>query len=277
MGGAVSIDGPGLQRLSGKYAVITGGNSGIGAATARLFAAEGARGVAILDIERPGADFRALAESLAREHGTEVFAVPCDVTQPDQVRAAFATIVGRFGRIDILVNSAGVLDFNASVLRTDDELWDRTVAINQSGVFYCCREALLQMEKQGEGAIVNVSSVAGISGNSGAAYSSSKHAVVGLTKNIAIQYTGTRIRCNVVCPGPTRTAMTTLRDDERDEDGLPKDPRFDREFTRICRRHVDSSVGFLDAEDQAKAILFFASDDAAAITGQWIQVDKGFY
>jgi NAD(P)-dependent dehydrogenase (short-subunit alcohol dehydrogenase family) len=199
------------------------------------------------------------------------------VTQPELVRAAFRTAIDRFGRLDVLVNSAGVLDYNSSVLRTSDELWDRTIAINQSGLFYCCREALLQMEKQGEGAIVNVSSVAGISGNSGAAYSSSKHAVVGLTKNIAIQYTGTGIRCNAICPGPTRTAMTELREDERGEDGLPKDERFDREFALVCQRHVDASVGFLEAADQAKAILFFASDDAKVITGQWIQVDKGFY
>jgi len=246
--------------------VITGGNSGIGAATARLFATEGARGIAILDIEIPGVDFGAVAESLRREHGVDAIAVPCDVAQPDEVRAAFAQVIERFGRIDVLVNSAGVLDFNASVLRTDDGLWDRTVAIN-----------LLQMEKQGRGAIVNVSSVAGIAGTSGAAYSSSKHAVVGLTKNIAIQCVGTGIRCNVVCPGPTRTRMTELREDECGEDGLPRDPRFDHEFARICRRHVDPSVGLLDPEDQAKAILFFASDDAAAITGQWIQVDKGFY
>jgi NAD(P)-dependent dehydrogenase (short-subunit alcohol dehydrogenase family) len=175
------------------------------------------------------------------------------------------------------VNSAGVLDYNASVLRTSDDLWDRTIAINQSGLFFCCREALLKMETQGSGAIVNVSSVAGISGNSGAAYSSSKHAVVGLTKNIAIEYTGTDIRCNCVCPGPTNTAMTELRDDQRGDDGLPNDPRFDVEFTHICQRHVDGSVGFLEAEDQAKAILFFASDESRAITGQWLQVDKGFY
>jgi NAD(P)-dependent dehydrogenase (short-subunit alcohol dehydrogenase family) len=264
-------------RLEGKYAVITGGNSGIGAATARLFVEEAVAGLAILDLDKPDADFQALARSLRTEHGCDVLAIACDVSQPDLVRVAFKTVVERFGRIDILVNSAGVLDHNASVLKTDDELWDRTIAINQSGLFYCCREALLQMESQSQGTIVNVSSVAGISGNSGAAYSSSKHAVVGLTKNIAIQYTGTDIRCNCVCPGPTKTAMTELRDDERGEDGLPKDPRFDREFTRICQRHVDGTVGFLAAEDQAKAILFFASDDAKAITGQWLQVDKGFY
>lgn len=267
-----------MKRVLGKYAIITGGNSGIGAATARLFAAEGAAGIAIFDLEKPGSDFRAVAESLTREYGTDATAVSCDVSRSELVCAAFKTAIERFGRIDIVVNSAGVLDFNSSVLRTSDDLWDRTVAINQSGVFFCCREALRQMEKQGEGAIVNVSSVAGISGNSGAAYSSSKHAVVGLSKNIAIQYTGTGIRCNTICPGRTLTAMNTQQSkDDVGEDGFPKDERFDREFARICHRHVDMSAGILKAADQAKAILFFASDEAAAITGQWIQVDKGFY
>lgn len=266
-----------MNRLSGKYAVITGGNSGIGAATARLFSEEGAAGVAILDIDMQNGKFSTYAEELADTYGTDAMAFHCDVTDPALVSHIFTLVVRRFGRIDICVNCAGVLDFNASTLNTSDALWDRTVAINQSGTFYCCREALRQMEKQKYGAIINVSSVAGISGNSGAAYSSSKHAVVGLSKNIAIQYTGTAIRCNTVCPGPTTTGMTILKPEETGPDGLPNDPRFDREFTKICHRHADTSVGFLEASDQAKAILFFASDDAAAITGQWLQVDRGFY
>lgn len=265
-----------MERMKGKYALITGGNSGIGAAAARLFAREGAAGIAILDLKRDGASFCAVADEL-RNMGVQSMAVACDVMQPDQVRSAVESVVEAFGRIDAAVHSAGVLDFNNSVLRTSDELWDTTVSINQTGVFYCCREVLRQMERQGEGAIVNVSSVAGISGNSGAAYSSSKHAVVSLSKNIAIQYTGTGIRCNTICPGPTMTGMTECKPEETAEDGLPNDPRFDREFTHICQRHVDGSIGFLDAEDQAKAILFFASDDAKAVTGQWLLVDKGFY
>lgn len=265
-----------MERMKGKYALITGGNSGIGAATARLFAKEGAAGIAILDLERDREQFQSLARELSAQ-GTQTMAIPCDVTSSEQVKAAVDQVVSAFGRIDAAVHCAGVLDFNSSVLRTSDELWDRTIAINQTGVFYCCREVLRQMERQGKGAIVNVSSVAGISGNSGAAYSSSKHAVVSLSKNIAIQYTGTGIRCNTVCPGPTTTAMTEVKPEMLGPDGLPNDPRFDTEFTHICQRHVDTSIGFLDAEDQAKAILFFVSDDARAITGQWLLVDKGFY
>lgn len=265
-----------MGRMNGKYALITGGNSGIGAATARLFAREGAAGIAILDIERAGEDFYVLERELSTQ-GVRSMAIPCDVTSSEQVRVAVERTVTAFGRIDASVHCAGVLDFNSSVLRTSDALWDRTVAINQTGVFYCCREVLRQMECQGEGSIVNISSVAGISGNSGAAYSSSKHAVVSLSKNIAIQYTGTGIRCNTICPGPTTTAMTKADPETLGEDGLPNDPRFDTEFTHICHRHVDTSIGFLDAEDQARAILFFASDDARAITGQWLLVDKGFY
>ena len=205
----------------------------------------------------------------------------CDVSKPEEVKKAFAAILQDFDRIDVAVNSAGVLDFNSSVLNTSDELWDFVVGVNQDGVFYCCREELKQMEKQGlsgEGSVINISSVAGISGNAGAAYSSSKYAVVSLSKNIAIQYTGYgEYAVMLSVPGPTTTGMTELKPEETGPDGLPNDPRFDREFCEICQRHVDSSIGFLDAEDQAKAILFFASDDSKAITGQWLQVDKGFY
>lgn len=263
-------------RMAQKYALITGGNSGIGAATARLFAQEGAAGIALLDLEKPGQDFYALARELT-DLGTQAFALPCDVTESAQVKRAVDAAAERFGRLDVSVHCAGVLDFNASVLRTSDELWETTVAINQNGVFYCCREVLRHMEKQGCGSIINVSSVAGISGNSGAAYSSSKHAVVSLSKNIAIQYTGTGIRCNTICPGPTTTPMTEVKPENAAEDDLPNDPRFDREFTHICQRHADGSIGFLTPEDQANAILFFASDESKAITGQWLLVDKGFY
>lgn len=265
-----------MDRMNGKYALITGGNSGIGAATARLFAQEGAAGIALLDLKKEGENFSALADELSAA-GVKSLAIPCDVTSSAQVAGAVSAVADAFGRIDVSVHCAGVLDGNSSVLRTSDELWDRTVAINQTGVFYACREVLKQMEKQGEGSIVNISSVAGISGNSGAAYSASKHAVVSLSKNISIQYINTGIRCNAVLPGPTTTAMTEVKPEDVDENGLPIDPNFDNEFTLICQRHVDVSVGFLDASDQAKAILFFACDDSKAITGQWLCVDKGFY
>jgi NAD(P)-dependent dehydrogenase (short-subunit alcohol dehydrogenase family) len=266
-----------MDRMKGKYAIISGGNSGIGAATAKLFAEEGAAGIAILNrkhADRPG--FDACANELCAM-GTDAVAIDCDVTDPEAVRRAVECAAERFGRIDVAVHSAGVLDFNSSVLRTSDELWDSTIAINQTGTFYCCREVLKQMEKQGYGSIVNVSSVAGVSGNSGAAYSSSKHAVVSLTKNIALQYSGTGIRCNCTLPGPTVTPMTTPKAGEIGPDGLPTDPRFDHEFTHICQEHVDSSLGMLEARDQALAILFFAGDESKGITGQWICVDKGFY
>lgn len=266
-----------MERMKGKYAVISGGNSGIGAATAKLFAKEGAAGIAILNrkhADRPG--FDDFANELC-EMGTDAVAIDCDVTDPKAVARAIEAAAARFGRIDVAVHSAGVLDFNSSVLKTSDELWDSTIAINQSGVFYCCREVLKQMETQGYGNIVNISSVAGVSGNSGAAYSSSKHAVVSLSKNIALQYSGTDIRCNCILPGPTVTPMTTPKPEDIGPDGLPTDPRFDHEFTHICQRHVDSSVGMLTADDQALAVLFFASDESKAITGQWICVDKGFY
>jgi NAD(P)-dependent dehydrogenase (short-subunit alcohol dehydrogenase family) len=185
----------------------------------------------------------------------------------------FKTAFEKFGKIDILVTSAGILDYNASILKTERYLWDRMIAVNQTGLFYCCREALKYMEKQGSGSIVNISSVAGISGNAGFSYSASKHAVVALTKNIAIQYTGTNIRCNVICPGPVNTPMSNPSQEVLKQ----AEAYYDAGFMEICGRHINKTPGFSDPIDQANVILFFASDMSSAITGQWLQVDKGFY
>ena len=259
--------------LNGKTAVITGGNSGIGAETARLFSQQGA---AVTLVARRQAQLEELAQAI-RSHGGQVLVLPGDVTQAGFADHVCEKTVETFGHLDILVNNAGVADQNRAAVRTSDALWEKCVAVDETAVFRFCRAALRHMTRQGWGSIVNVSSIGGVYSIAGAAYSSSKHAVVSLSKNIAIQYTGTGIRCNTICPGPTTTPMTEVKPENAAEDGLPNDPRFDREFTHICQRHADGSIGFLTPEDQANAILFFASDEAKAITGQWLLVDKGFY
>ena len=137
--------------------------------------------------------------------------------------------------------------------------------MNLTGTFYFCREALRHMVEAQAGSIVNVSSIAGAYGNGGAAYSASKYGVIGLTRNIAIQYAGSAIRCNAVCPGPTPTALNTPEEMER----------FDTEFMGICARHTDLSVGVSDPLDQAEAILYLAGDAARYVTGQVLVVDRG--
>ena len=250
-----------MSRLDGKIAVITGATAGIGEATAELFAREGAS--VVLAARRA----EKLAEVAGRieDGGGTALAVPADVTLVDDCRRLCDEAIGRFGRIDILVNNAGIVDQHTPTVRVTDELWDTVMAVNLTGTFYLCREFLLRLRDGEAGSIVNVSSIAGVYGNGGAAYSASKYGVIGLTKNIAIQYAGTGVRCNAVCPGPTPTELNSP----------DKLARFDAEFMGICSRHTDMTVGDSDVADQAEAILFLASDAARYVTGQVLVVDRG--
>ena len=250
-----------MDRLAGKTAIVTGANTGIGEATAELFAREGA--TVVLVARR--ADRLAEVAARIEAAGGSAFALAADVTVVDDCRNVCDETVKRFGRIDVLVNNAGIVDQHTPTIRVTDELWDTVLAVNLTGTFSFCREYLLRAPEGHSGSIVNVSSIAGVYGNGGAAYSASKYGVIGLTKNIAIQYAGTGIRCNAVCPGPTPTELN-----------LPeKLQHFDREFMEICARHTDMTVGESDVLDQAEAILFLASDAARYVTGQVLVVDRG--
>lgn len=250
-----------MDRLKGKVAVITGANSGIGETTAELFSKEGAT---VVLVARRKDKLKEVEERIVK-HGGQALAVPGDVTSPEDCKNVFKQTIEAFGKVDILVNNAGIVDRHTPTIRTTDELWQNVVDVNQTGTFLFCREALRFMTKAKSGAIVNVSSIAGVYGNGGAAYSASKYAVIGLSKNIAIQYAGTGIRCNAVCPGPTPTALNAPE----------KIEHFDKEFIEICEKHTDRSVGDSETMDQANAILFFANDESRCITGQALVVDKG--
>jgi NAD(P)-dependent dehydrogenase (short-subunit alcohol dehydrogenase family) len=183
----------------------------------------------------------------------------------EDCKKVFEKTIKTFGKVDILVNNAGMSDRHTPAIRVTDELWKDIIDLDLSGVFYFCREALKYMSKAKSGIIVNVSSIGGVYGNAGASYSAAKAGVNGLTRNIAIQYAGTNIRCNAVCPGPTPTELRT-----------PEElATFDSEFVKICQRHTDNSVGECEVIDQANAILFFASDESRYITGQLLVVDRG--
>lgn len=250
-----------MNRLEGKVAVITGANSGIGEVTAELFAQEGAAVVLVARRKEKLLE----VEKRITEAGGRALTVPGDVTSKEDCRHVFEETIKAFGKVDILVNNAGIVDNHTQTLKVTDELWDRVIAINLTGTFLFCREALKYMTKAGTGAIVNVSSIAGVYGNGGAAYSASKYGVIGLTKNIAIQYSGTGIRCSAVCPGPTPTPLNTP----------DKLEHFDKEFTEICARHTDMSVGVSQSIDQANAILFLCTEESRCMTGQVLVVDKG--
>ena len=250
-----------MEMLKDKVALITGGSSGIGAETARVFAKHGAK-VAIFargqaKMDRVAAELKAL--------GADCLTIAGDVTKSEDCSAAVEQVVAVFGRIDVLVNNAGAGDFHTTTEKCSDAFWDQMIALNQSSVLYCCRAALPHMRAQGSGSIVNLSAIAGVYGNAGVSYSAAKAAVIAMTKNIALQYTGTDIRCNAVCPGPTAVDRMDGR-----EDAL-----MDLDFFAITDRHMDSSIPFAAAEDQANVIAFLASDLSRCITGQAIVTDNG--
>jgi len=245
------------MRLAEKCAVVTGGGSGIGAATASLFAAEGAR-VAILDRDLPRAEDVAAA---IRKGGADALAYACDVTDEAEVREAVRSAAERFGPIDILFTSAGTA-FRRSVPDTETADWDRLMEINLRGPFLCSKFCLEHFRSEG-GSIIHIASVTGITGvRSRAAYSASKGALVALTRNMAMDLAPRKIRVNCVCPGFVRTAMAQP---------LLSDPvRHDR----LVNMHPLGRLG--EPEDVARAVLFLASEESNWITGTSLVVDGGF-
>lgn len=250
-----------MTRLDGKIAVITGAGSGIGETTSKLFAKEGAT---VVLVARREETLRRVKSEIEAEGGKAVY-VSADISTVSGCEKAVDFTIETFGRIDILVNNAGIADLHKSTVDTDDVLWNKVIGINLNGVFYLCRAALKHMEKQGSGNIVNVSSI-GAFGLAGAAYSSSKAAVIALSKNIAIQYAGRGIRCNATLPGPVPTALNTPEAMQH----------FDPEMRAITGRHLDTTLPESEQIDQANAILFFACDESKAITGQYLAIDNGW-
>lgn len=252
-----------MGRLDNKVAIITGGNSGIGEATAKLFAQEGAQ--VIITARRVG-ELRRVADEIAAEGGRCMY-IPGDVTVTADVENVVAKTIEAFGRIDILVNNAGIPDSHMRTTRLTDEFWDKVHDTDLKGVMRFCRAVLPHMESRNYGSIVNVCSIGGIYFCAGAAYSSAKAGLRGLTVNMAIQYYASGIRVNSVSPGST---LTPLFDPENMKD-------VDEEMVAItARTHYHTREEFhLKPIEQAYAILFLASDEASGINGQDIVVDAG--
>lgn len=251
-----------MGRLDGKVAIITGGNSGIGAKSAELFAKEGAK---VVISARREAQLEEVAAGI-RAAGGEVMSVTCDISKSDQCKALVEKTLEAFGTIDILVNNAGVLDSGIeAVEKVSDETIDYLIDINTKGTIYVTRECAKVMLEKKSGSIVNVASVAGYCGNGGAAYVASKAAVIGLTKNIAMRAAESKVRCNAVCPGTVVTPMTM---------GLQKD-KLDMDMLSAMNKHADNSLPPCMPEEVANVLLFLASDEASAVTGQVMVVDHG--
>jgi len=262
------------QRFTGRVAVVTGAASGIGRATALLFAGEGAR-VAAVDRNQSGAE--ETAGAIAAAGGTAV-GVACDVADSASVRDAAARVAAELGAVDVLANVAGVGDTAGmeGIEGIDDARWALTLAVNLNGPFYWCRAVLPGMAARGRGAVVNVSSLAGRSksANGGLAYSSSKAGLLGLTRHLAFDYGPRGVRVNAICPGGVDTPMLRAGGVSRAQ----SDAEAEARRARVAAYGYFMPIKRLSTPDeQAAAILFLASDDASYINGVSLDVNGGLF
>jgi NAD(P)-dependent dehydrogenase (short-subunit alcohol dehydrogenase family) len=249
-------------QLHGKVALVTGGASGIGRATALTFAREGAK-LLIADMNEDGGR---QTVHMIMEQGGEATFVQVDVSQATAVEAMIGKTVETYGRLDCAHNNAGIgARPRAPLHECPEETWDRVLAINLKGVWLCMKYEIIQMLTQGSGTIVNTASIMGLVGSwSGtAAYNASKHGVVGLTKTAALEYAKAGIRVNAVCPGYIQTPLI--------EDALTSNPALE---AQIVARHPIGRMG--KPEEIAEAVVWLCSDAASFVTGHTMTVDGGY-
>jgi 3-oxoacyl-[acyl-carrier protein] reductase len=248
------------MKLDGRIAIITGAGSGMGRAMAQEFSANGATVVAV-DVRTDP-----VQETIKLLDGGRGVGQTADVSSRSDVERVVEETIAEFGRVDILCNNAGVLDDYTPAHETSDELWNKIMGVNLNGPFLFARAVLPQMLKQEKGAIINTASISSfVAGGGGAAYTASKHAVLGLTRQLAFDYGKSGIRANCICPGAIHTGMTDylLTPEGRNE-------------------HVDAAIAGTPAgrwgkpEEIAHMALFLASDEAAFIHGAAFTVDGGW-
>jgi 2-hydroxycyclohexanecarboxyl-CoA dehydrogenase len=250
-----------VRKLEGKTVVVTGGGGGIGGATCRRFAAEGAR-VAVFDLSLEAA--QKVADAI-REAGGEALALRCDITNRSEVEAALAQTESKLGPVDVLVNNAG-WDVFRPFTKTEPAQWDKLIAINLTGALHMHHAVLPGMAERKRGRIINIASDAARVGSSGeAVYAACKGGLVAFSKTIAREHARHGITVNVVCPGPTDTALFA---EYKEGAGNPE------KLLEAFQRSIPlGRIG--QPDDLPGAIVFFASDDAGYITGQVMSVSGG--
>ena len=259
-----------MSELAEGAAFVTGGGSGIGREIALAFARLGTP-VGVMDLRTDAAE--RVAEEIRAAGGTAA-AVQGDVSRPDDVDRAVSAAVEALGPLGIMVTAAGILDGYRLAEDTSPELWERTIAINLSGTFYCCKRALAELVPAGRGRIITIASAAGLVGDGGgAAYVASKHGVVGLTRRLAVTYGPHGITVNAICPGPVQTNLRTnsmdiLGSGVGDMRHVGRTDEQVRQFFPLGRRAQPSEI--------AAAACYLASKDAAYVTGLMLSIDGGW-
>ena len=246
-------------RLDGKVALVTGGSSGIGRATAQIFAREGAK-VVVADVLVEGGEETV---RLIKAAGGDAIFVKTDVSRPAEVEAMVKRAVDTYGRLDCAFNNAGIEGALQPTSEYDEAMWDRVISINLKGVWLCMKYEIPQMLKQGSGAIVNTASAAGLVGVQGlSAYTAAKHGVNGLTKTAALEYAKSGIRINSVCPGGVDTPMVRRV--------FGNNPQFAEAAAAV------EPVGRLaQPAEIGEAVVWLCSDAASFVTGLPMAVDGG--
>ncbi|WP_316809473.1 glucose 1-dehydrogenase [Pedobacter agri] len=247
-----------MSILNNKVAIVSGAGSGIGRAIAITYATEGAK-VVVADINEEHANETV---KLIKDNGGEAIAIKADSSKAEENKRLVEETVAHYGRLDIGCNNAGMGGPAKPTGDYEPEEWDRVIALNLNGVFYACKYQLEQMEKNGGGSIINIASIHGqVAAPNSPAYTASKHAVVGLTKNIAVEYAQKNIRCNAVGPGYIETPLLTANLNEE-------------AMKAVAAKSAINRLGTV--QEIADLVAFLSSDKSSFTTGSYIIADGGY-